>query len=1152
MITTSQIYYGEQKLTFHSKEIKEDFVELDGDRYYQIENYTEMDPFFMTIISNSNHWMFVSSTGGLTAGRVNSESALFPYYTDDKITENYDNTGSKTILFATKNDKTYLWKPFSGNNTHVYKIKSIISKNVYGSIIRFEEINETLGISFSYSWMTSKKYGLIRKANIWNLNDSIIDIKILDGLQNIVPAGTESKIQNVYGNLLNAYKKNEINEKNSLAIFALSAKLSDLAEPSESLKANTVWQAGLKAEKYLLSSNQVKSFSMGKDIQTELTKNGERGCYFVQSKFYLDIKKKKEWIIVADVNKDHCQINNLGNFLLHSNKEALVTEDVEYGKNELIKILNQNDGIQLTANKMNCVHHQSNVMFNIMRGGYFYNSYKIDTNDFIDYLTTCNKIVSEIFSDKLSKLQNEMSYGELQNLILSQNNNDLERIWYEYLPLTFSRRHGDPSRPWNIFSIQTEKEDGSPKLDYQGNWRDIFQNWEALCYSYPEYIKHTIHKFLNASTKDGYNPYRISRNGIDWEVPEPDYPWANIGYWSDHQIIYLLKLLEMYQKFHPEKLLNELNNRTFTFGNVPYEIKPFSRILDDPYNTIVFNKEKDNLLNKMASEIGSDGKLLYDNNGKIFEVTMTEKLFIQLLAKLANFIPEGGIWMNTQRPEWNDANNALVGKGISVVTLAYLRRYIAFLIKLYSSTSTNVFIFNKDTSTWFNSTFKMFSDYRNNIYCPVSCDERFRIVESLGQNAEKYREPYYRGILKQKQTEISVTKIMDFLKTVIICIDDTLYKNKRPDNLYHSYNTLQIDNNKMVIQNLYEMLEGQVAILSSGLLTPEQADITLNALKLSTIYRKDQNSYMLYPDRILPGFLEKNNIPVEDIKNRELLCLLNKNGNKDLFSEDDNGNFHFNGNFHNVNQVRDVLNILDKQSIYSKLVQKERKGIEQLFETTFNHHSFTGRSGTFYAFEGLGSIYWHMVSKLLLSAQENIFLAVDNKANIKTIESLKQHYYDIRDGIGYNKKAENYGSFPFDPYSHTPSGKGARQPGMTGQVKEEVITRLSEIGLTIKEGQIVFDRILIDPQELISFSSNWTVENCLGEEIILEIPAGSLAGTYCQTPFIIHRSQVSEIKIYFNDNTEEVIKGNMLSKEYSNCIFKRNGNIKYLKVDIPI
>ena len=111
---------------------------------------------------------------------------------------------------------------------------------------------------------------------------------------------------------------------------------------------------------------------------------------------------------------------------------------------------------------------------------------------------------------------------------------------YDYLPLTFSRRHGDPSRPWNKFSIETRKEDGSKNLDYQGNWRDIFQNWEALAVTYPGYINSMISKFLNASTMDGYNPYRIMREGIDWEVIEPNDPWSYIGYWGDHQIIYLL------------------------------------------------------------------------------------------------------------------------------------------------------------------------------------------------------------------------------------------------------------------------------------------------------------------------------------------------------------------------------------------------------------------------------------------------------------------------------------------------------------------------------------------------------------------------------------------------------------------------------------
>ena len=86
-------------------------------------------------------------------------------------------------------------------------------------------------------------------------------------------------------------------------------------------------------------------------------------------------------------------------------------------------------------------------------------------------------------------------------------------------------------------------------------------------------------------------------------------------------------------------------------------------------------------------------------------------------------------------------------------------------------------------------------------------------------------------------------------------------------------------------------------------------------------------------------------------------------------------------------------------------------------------------------YEGLGSIYWHMVSKLLLAVQENIFKAQklgDKENAAKLIES----YYKVRSGLGYNKTPELYGAFPFDPYSHTPSGQGAKQPGMTGQVKE--------------------------------------------------------------------------------------------------------------------
>ena len=68
-----------EETSFTNKEVKLTSLTIDNENYYQISNNDAMRPFFMSIVSDSNHWMFISSNGGLTAGRKNSEYALFPY-----------------------------------------------------------------------------------------------------------------------------------------------------------------------------------------------------------------------------------------------------------------------------------------------------------------------------------------------------------------------------------------------------------------------------------------------------------------------------------------------------------------------------------------------------------------------------------------------------------------------------------------------------------------------------------------------------------------------------------------------------------------------------------------------------------------------------------------------------------------------------------------------------------------------------------------------------------------------------------------------------------------------------------------------------------------------------------------------------------------
>ena len=192
-------------------------------------------------------------------------------------------------------------------------------------------------------------------------------------------------------------------------------------------------------------------------------------------------------------------------------------------------------------------------------------------------------------------------------------------------------------------------------------------------------------------TFDGYNPYRISKDGFDWETIEPENPWSYIGYWGDHQIIYLLKLLEFAEKSHPGWISKTLHSTSYVYANIPYKIKSYVDIVKNPKNTIEFdNQEHKSILDYMG-RIGSDGALLLNQHGEICRISFCEKILATLLSRLSNFIIDGGIWMNTQRPEWNDANNALVGNGVSMVTLCYLKRFLDFIKPIIQSDESSSF-----------------------------------------------------------------------------------------------------------------------------------------------------------------------------------------------------------------------------------------------------------------------------------------------------------------------------------------------------------------------------------------------------------------------------------------------------------------------------
>ncbi len=1135
------IFIGKNPVKVNESAVKGEFVELEGERYYKISNVDRMPDFFISLVSASDQWMFISSNGSLSAGRKNAEGALFPYYSEDKIHDFKGRTGSSTLILLREGDQLKLWEPFQGT-PGVYAVRRNLYKNLFSNKLVFEEINEDLALTFRYTWYNSDRFGFVKRSALVNQGKRSRQVELLDGLQNILPASVNSGLQLSSSNLLDAYKRQELVPGTTLGLYRLSSVPSDTAEPSESLKVNTVWSEGLQNSTILLSSLQLDAFRSGYKLEQEHDIKATRGAYFVYSTLQLPAGKKQQWSMIAEVNQDAAGVAGLVE-LLKSEKTPgeLVLADIVESERELISLLASSDAMQKTEDELSTTRHLSNVLFNVMRGGIFMDNYQVPLADFMAFISKANSTILQDAERLLEKGETTISYSQLLKRAGSRKSPVLIRLSYEYLALTFSRRHGDPSRPWNKFSIENRKEDGSRNLDYEGNWRDIFQNWEALSLSFPGYVESMISKFVNATTADGYNPYRITRNGIDWEVPDPSDPWSNIGYWGDHQIIYLLKFLEISASHHPGQLQKLLSSELFTYANVPYRIKAYRELLLDPQNTILFDHDLEKLILTRVETVGSDGRLIWNREEQVMHVNLAEKLLATLLSKLSNFIPGAGIWMNTQRPEWNDANNALVGYGVSMVTTYYLRAFIQFCRELLTDSPQESLMLSEELATFFSG---MSSALELQLKDPdkmLTEKGMKRCMDQFGEAGSEFRQRIYQEGFSGKKTEISKAQLLNFFEFALSAIDSTISSNRREDHLYHAYNLIRVDGDRVQLRRLYEMLEGQVAVLSSGYLKVEESIKLLDSLKTGRLFREDQYSYILYPDRELPLFMEKNLIPAEEVDRSKLLKTLIQNSDGQILVQDVNGNFHFHSDFRNAGFLEKALERLPEA--YSGLLETERELILGIYEDIFDHQSFTGRSGTFYGYEGLGSIYWHMVSKLLLAVCETYFRAVEQGNSPEILGRLAAHYYEIRAGIGLNKDPEVYGAFPTDPYSHTPRNRGAQQPGMTGQVKEDIIARWGELGIQVREGRIRFNPVLLRRQEFLSAPGEFQYVDVQGEKHREFLEKDTLAFTYCQVPVLYHLSGEQKIILHLVDGAEVQIQGHCLDPTHSSKIFSRSGEI---------
>ncbi len=482
-----------------------------------------------------------------------------------------------------------------------------------------------------------------------------------------------------------------------------------------------------------------------------------------------------------------------------------------------------------------------------------------------------------------------------------------------------------------------------------------------------------------------------------------------------------------------------------------------------------------------------------------------------------------------------------------MVTLCYLRRSLQFWSERFNDSVIQEISISEEVKVLFDNLFIILVENASLLPKGFSNTDRRRIADSLGEAGSNYRNTIYEKSFSGRRKPVQVTVLLDFIQLSLSYMDQSIKVNKREDGLYHAYNLISFSDQSLSIRHLYEMLEGQVAVLSSGFLSANESLDVLNSLKWSSLFRRDQYSYLLYPDRQLPLFVNKNNIPSEKVKESKLLSKLVSEKDPSIISTDDLGNYHFNGTFRNASILESAMDQLDP-AIYSELVSEEKKQVLEIYEELFDHQSFTGRSGTFYGYEGLGSIYWHMVSKLLLAAQECYFNAIQSGADPVVVGKIKDHYYEIKAGIGLNKSPQLFGAFPTDAYSHTPGNAGAQQPGMTGLVKEDFISRMRELGIHIQNGEIAFQISLLNQNELLNQGSVFEYFDLNGEQQKITLHEGQLGFTFCQVPVLYSASNKNTINITLGNGEMIFIPGHTIGNKLSNRIFQRTGDVVRIEV----
>lgn len=662
---------------------------LQGEKFH-IEDYDKAPAFSSFLpglagVKGIPVWVFYTNRGqGINSfGIDNKNNAIMEFNPANTAYENTPVKGFRTFIRSNQE----FFEPFCGYNAKAKREMSI-EKNKFS----IEETNQYgLKMRVEYVVLPNESIGaLVRKVVIENTSAEEKSLEVIDGMTKIIPYGVHNNEYKEMSNLLKSWTELK-NIENDVPFYTMRASSDDSAEVSE-VEGGYYYCTVLEGKKVPIIYDPDVVFEYDNSLVTPV--------------------RFKEEGLDAVLAVKQC----------YSNK-------IPCGMTPIKKTLKAGESLEFASfiGYSGSISHLNDMVKTFCKPGYADEKIR-------ESVVLLDSFVKDVYTKTASPLFDQyMEQCYLDNFLRGGYPFVFNKDGNRSIVHLFSRKHGDPERDYNFFSIA-----GEYYSQGNGNYRDVCQNRRNDVFFNRDVEDFNVRNFYNLVQMDGYNPLGISPttfaigeenmataktllakyvddsekrleklieksftpgqisnmiadHGMTLkgdenelvegllELSEQQFE-ANFGegYWSDH-FDYDLDLIENYLRIYPDKKEELLHGKdNYRYFDSEGRVRPRK-------DTYVINNGKVRQYGSMFEDKNKKHgtNWLKDEAGKYATTTLFGKLLVLAMNKFSLLDPMGmGVEMEGGKPGWNDAMNGLPGLfGSSMPETFELKRIIDFIVE---------------------------------------------------------------------------------------------------------------------------------------------------------------------------------------------------------------------------------------------------------------------------------------------------------------------------------------------------------------------------------------------------------------------------------------------------------------------------------------